>query len=122
MTPKQELVRETAIALTSYGYDVYLSKNRDYGFYTDGQRVVSFGGCWNYSLDFSGNYQPSRLSGTGWQIVKEVNVPHKEQADRWIKENAPGWCQNPTPIYTTPEQYLQTYGSSSGFTKFSEEN
>lgn len=121
MTYKQELVRETALALTSYGFDVYLSKTGEHGFYTDGVRIVSFGSPWNSSLDFCGNYHPSRLSGTGWQITKDHGVPTKEEADRWIKENSPGWCKNPTSIYTTPEQHLKTYGASSGYTKFSPE-
>jgi hypothetical protein len=112
---KKQLVAETALALHGYGYQVYLSKDCEHGFYTDGNRVVCFGGQWNFSLDFSGNYLPSRLSGTGWQIATEQGVPTKEQADKWIVENAPSWCKNPTPIYTTPEQHLKTYGKSSGY-------
>ena len=115
---KTQLVNDIAEALTSYGYTVYLSKDKQHGFYTDGKRVVSFGGCWNYSVDFSGNYAQSQQSGTGWQIAKEQGVPTKEQADRWINENAPRWTQNYNPVYTTPEQHLKTYGSSSGYALF----
>lgn len=114
---KLETVAETAKALHSYGYQVYLSKSRDYGFYTDGKRVVCFGGYWELLLDFSGNYLPTRLSGTGWQIATEQGVPTKEQADQWIKENAPHRF-NPRPTYTTPEQHLKTYGQSSGYTLY----
>lgn len=112
-----QLVHDTATALTSYGYIVYLSKNKQHGFYTDGRRVVSFGGQWNFSLDFSGNYR-SQHCGTGWQIAKEQGVPTKEQADYWINANAPSWTDNKNPVYTTPEQHLKTYGQSSGYEKF----
>lgn len=113
---KTQLVNDVAEALASYGYTVYLSKDKQHGFYTDGKRVVSFGSFWNYSVDFSGNYAQSRQSGTGWQIAKEQGVPTKEQAARFIADN--GLWANPNPVYTTPEQHLKTYGSSSGYTLF----
>lgn len=120
LTGKRQLVHDVAVALTSYGYDVYLSKDGRHGFYTDGKRVVSFGGSWEFYLDYSGNYAPSRTSGTGWQIAKEqCNPPSKELASDWIKANAPTWTGNHNPIYTTPEQHLKTYGVSSGYVKFS---
>lgn len=119
MTHKQQLVLATAEALTSYGYDVYLSRSGEYGFYTDGKRVVSFGGSWNFSLDFSGNYVPTPRCGTGWQIATEQGVPTKEQAGAWISQGAPHWTGNRNPIYTTPERHLKTYGVSSGYSKFS---
>lgn len=117
---KKQLVQETAIALTSYGFDVYLSKDGRYGFYTDGKRVVCFGSPWESFLDFSGNYAPSRTSGTGWVIAKEQGVPTREHAETWVRTNAPHWA-NTNPTYTTPEQHLKTYGASSGYVKFSEE-
>ena len=113
---KTQLVNDVAKALTAYGYTVYLSKDKQHGFYTDGKRVVSFGGCWSSSVDFSGNYAQSRQYGTGWQIAKEQGVPTKEQAARFITDN--GLWANPNPVYTTPEQHLKTYGSSSGYTLF----
>jgi len=119
MSHKKQLVIATAVALTSYGYDVYLSRSGKFGFYTDGKRVVSFGGSWNFSLDFTGNYAPSRECGTGWQIATEHGVPTKEQADAWISESAPHWTGNKNPIYTTPERHLKTYGVSCGYSKFS---
>ena len=122
MNFKQELVEEICKALTSYGYEVYTDKHGEYGFYTDGARVVSFGGSWMSSLNFSGNYAPSKTCGTGWQIVTEKTVPSEKEAKSYIKANAPDWTNNSNPIYTTPEQYLKTYGESSGFKKFIKEN
>ena len=119
---KKQLVRETAKALNGYGFTVYIAKSGKHGFYTDGCRCVSFGGSWNFSLDFSGNYK-SRHSGTGWQIEKEQGIPTKQQAEKWIKANAPTWATTESVTYTTPMQYLAIYGNSSGYVVFnSEEN
>ena len=114
---KKEIIKQIADKLHSFGYDVYLSKSGDYGFYSDGERVVSFGGQWNFSIDFSGNYAASKTSGTGWQIATEQTDITAEQAEKYIKANAPRWTKNLSPIYTTPQQHLKTYGNSSGYQK-----
>lgn len=121
MNYKQEMAHELARALVGYGLTVYLSKNEEYGFYTDGTRVVSFG-TGIAGLSFYGNYSPSATSatsGTGWAIAKDRGVPSSLEAERWLKTNAPSFCNNPSPSYTSPEKYLATYGSS-GFTIFKE--
>ena len=117
---KTQLILHIANQLTSYGFDVYVSANGRHGFYTNGRRVVSFGGQWNFFVDFSGNYAPSQKSGTGWQIAKEQADITKDQADAYISANAPSWA-NTNPTYTTPEQHLKTYGISSKYTKFNQE-
>lgn len=119
MISKQELVRNAAIALTSYGFKVYISKDGQYGFYTDGKRVVGFGGQWSFSLDYSGNYR-SKRSGTGWQIGREKGVLDFDEAWEYIKANAPRWATQEDVRYTTPEQHLATYGKSSGYVLFEE--
>ena len=118
---KKQLIQHIAKKLDSFGYQVYLSKDGQYGFYTDGRRVISFGGQWSFSVDFSGNYAPSKTSGTGWGIAKEKTDITRDEADRYINTNAPTWTGNTSPIYTTPEQHLKTYGKSSGYTKFNQE-
>jgi hypothetical protein len=115
---KTQLVHHIAEKLYSYGFDVYISKSKDYGFYTNGKRVVSFGGSWCFSLDFSGKYKPHGNSGTGWQIAKELSDISEEQAHEFISASAPDWTGNKNAIYTTPEQHLATYGKSSGYVKF----
>ena len=120
MNHKQELVQAAATALLSYGYTVYLAKSKEYGFYTDGKRVVCFGGQWNFSLDYSGNYRSER-SGTGWQIAKDCGVLTKDEAKKFIEAYAPSWATTENVRYTTPEQHLATYGKSSGYTPFEEE-
>ena len=114
---KIELVQHIAEKLHSYGFDVYLSKSKEHGFYTNGKKVVSFGGSWCFSLDFSGNYKPGN-SGTGWSIARELSDITEEQAHEFINATAPDWTGNKNPIYTTPEQHLATYGKSSGYVKF----
>lgn len=118
---KKQLIQNIAQALHSYGFDVYISADGRHGFYTNGQRVVSFGGQWNSSVDFSGNYVPSKTSGSGWIIAKEQTDITKEQSDAYINAHAPSWTGNTNPIYTTPKQHLKTYGKSSGYTKFNQE-
>jgi hypothetical protein len=116
LTHKKQLVQEASRKLIEYGYTVYVAKSGEYGFYTDGKRVVCFGGCWNFALDYSGNYQPQDGTGTGWQIAKELGVLTREQADQFIKANAPHWAVgNRVMTYSTPEQHLATYGKSSGY-------
>jgi hypothetical protein len=119
MNTKQQLVADIAQQLKAHGYIVYLSKNREYGFYTDGKRVVSFGSPWNFCVNFSGNYSSTHgFCGTGWQFEggKELGSITAEQAEAFIKADAPHWAIGRTAVtYTTPEQYLKTYGESSGF-------
>ena len=118
---KEQLIHEVATALDSYGYDVYISKDKRHGFYTDGARVVSFGGQWNFCVDFSGNYK-SQHCGSGWLIAKEKGVPTKEEAGAYIKALPPHWATNGESVrQTTSEQHLATYGKSSGYTKFESE-
>lgn len=115
---KKELIKHFAQKLHSFGYDVYVSGDGRHGFYTNGLRVVSFGGQWNFSVDFSGNYAASRQSGTGWQIATEQSDITAAQAAAYIAANAPAWTGNACPVYTTPEQHLKTYGKSSAYEKF----
>lgn len=114
---KKQLIAQIAQNLHSFGYTVYVSSDGRHGFYTDGKRAVSFGGQWNFCVDFSGNYKPSRTGGTGWQIATEQSDITAEQAHAYITADAPRWA-NTNPIYTTPEQHLETYGRSSGYTQF----
>lgn len=114
---KIKLVQRIAEKLHSYGFNVYLSKSKDHGFYTNGQKVVSFGSPWNWALNFSGNYKPGN-SGTGWCIAREISDITEEQAHDFINATAPEWTGNRNPIYTTPEQHLATYCKSSGYVKF----
>ena len=115
---KKGLICAAAMALVGYGYRVWISADGRHGFYTDGRRVVSFGGPWEFMLDFSGNYRPTMSSGTGWQIAKEQGVPSAEEARAWVTANAPTWTRNAKPVYTTPDEHLKTYGKSSGYTEF----
>lgn len=118
---KKELINELAQALKSYGYTVYIAKRGDYGFYTDGQRVVSFGATLNYSLDYAGNYRTdtSNTTGTGWCIARDLSVIDEETAKQFIKAVAPSWATRGAKVhYTTPEQYLKTYGQSSAYIEF----
>ena len=119
---KKQLIKYFADKLVSFGYTVYIAKSGDYGFYTDGKRCISFGGMWNFSLDISGNYKSSNC-GTGWQIEKEICDFDRSDAENWINTNPPYWATKGEPVkLTTPEQHLQTYGKSSGYTEYKGSN
>jgi hypothetical protein len=121
---KKQLIADIAAALHSYGYQVYIAEGRDYGFYTDGSRVVSFGGSWQFSVDFSGNYRAltsdgGRRMGTGWQIAKELSSITAEQAHAFVTASAPMWATGGEKYkLTTPEEHLKTYGKSSRYTLY----
>lgn len=120
MNYKRELIADIAAQLKSYGYTVYLSKDREYGFYTDGQRVVSFGGPWRLCVSYTGCYN-SKHCGTGWQLDggKDIGTIDAETAKRFITAHAPSWATNGEAVtYTTPEQHLKTYGNSSGYEEY----
>ena len=121
MNTKQALIQHIAQRLNAFGYTVYIAERGEYGFYTDGVRVVSFGGSWSTMVDFTGNYITSapRATGTGWGIPggKELCDITEEQARAFIKSNAPDWATRGASSvrYTTPEQYLKTYNPSSRY-------
>ncbi len=112
---KRELISQIAKSLKSFGYKVYISKSKEYGFYTDGLQVVCFGGQWSFYVDFGGNYisPPHSGCGTGWQIAKEMSSITKDLADEFIKAPAPHWATRGVPvILESPEHHLQFYSSS----------
>lgn len=121
---KKQVIAHIAQQLHGYGYAVHLSKDKEYGFYTDGARVVCFGGQWQFSVDFSGNYRAlshdgGRRMGTGWQIAKEQTNITEEQARAYITAHAPHWATGGEKFaYTTPAEHLKTYGNSSGYTLY----
>lgn len=116
---KREHIAAIAQKLKAWGYRVFIAKDGTYGFYTDGTRVVSFGGYYIGMVDFSGNYNGganARSVGTGWQIAKELSDITEAQAKEFITAYAPRWAtQGRAVTYTTPEQHLKTYGKSSGY-------
>jgi hypothetical protein len=121
---KKQVITQVAQQLHSYGFTVYLAKGGEHGFYTDGTRVVSFGGQWEFSVDFGGNYRAlthdgGRRIGTGWQIAKELSGISEDQARAFITAGAPMWAVHGEKFaYTTPAEHLQTYGKSSGYEVF----
>ena len=119
---KIEIVEAIATQLVSYGYTVYLAKSREYGFYTDGESVVSFGSPYNFFVNFSGNYK-SKNSGSGWQIAAEQSEITAEEAAQYINAYPPFWATKGEAVtLKTPEQHLATYGKSSGYEVFAPAN
>ena len=116
MRTKIEHEREHALdfarAVAAQGFAVYLAQRGNYGFYTDGKRVVSFSlELFGGGVRLTGNYRPGKNTGTGWHIRDGATPTHAAAA---LASNAPRKF-NPSPVYTTPEEHLQTYGESSGY-------
>jgi len=112
---------EIGARLSLWGFKVWLSGNdgASHGFYSDlaRARVVCFqttGGV----TKFSGNYMPTRGSGTGWQIGDSVprNVA---EAQSLLMTHAPRWA-NASPIYTDVAYQLDHYQRSSRYHVFGE--
>lgn len=117
MCYRQDATTSLAQEIKAAGFRVWLAKRGTYGFYTnaDGSRVVSFqfdlGG-----FSFTGQYKSSqpRQCGCGWGL----------QADSFegmIQQYAPSWATNGFEYkFTTLDQYLASYGQSSGFVEVAE--
>lgn len=106
----KEYANSIARELRSFGLTVWIAERGTYGIFSDhaGERVIS----WqvNDGLKFSGNYTPSRISGTGWRIG-EVFPRDRVAALEMLYTLAPRWA-NEAPHYTTVEKYLDVYKSS----------
>lgn len=112
---KTEATIQLAREIKKAGFRVFIAASGTYGFYTDalGQRVVQFqfdlGG-----FTFNGNYktdQPSQ-TGTGWRLEGSTFTGMFNQCPPdWAVRSGITWK------FTTLEQYLKTYQSSSKFTE-----
>ena len=108
---KKEMILETAALILEAGLRPFIAGNGEYGFYTnaEGSRLVSFQiifGC----LEYSGNYQ-SPGNGTGWGIPGGGTFPAMLKAVPTVNLNGQGFR------YTTLEEHLKAYQSSSKYTE-----
>jgi hypothetical protein len=120
-TINSESIKKTAILnlakrIKSFGLRVYLAKSGTYGFFTDGQRVISFQTDY-FSIVYSGNYK-SKASGSGWRIETETgeNISGQE-ARLFLRLNAPSWTGYTDGRYTTPSEHLERFQATSGYSE-----
>lgn len=111
MKPYQkEILGNEVNKIQKAGFKVFLSKNGqgDYGFYTDGERIVSFQFDFS-SIVFSGNYK-SKKSGTGWRLGDGLSY------SQMIKTYPPNWitCHDEIKMASIKD-YLKGYQRSSKF-------
>ena len=115
MSCKVEAVKELADRIKAAGFRAFIAKSGTYGFYTDtaGSKVVSFQYDWG-GFKFAGNYKSSepRRTGTGWGLVSD-SIPNmfNQMPPNWAIGGGIDWK------YTTLEQHLKTYHSSSLYTE-----
>lgn len=121
--------REFAQFVKGLGFRVFVAGSlggdgpRGYGFITDdkGERVLSF----SMEQGLSGNYgPPSRGAGTGWRIADSVHaIKDAEDVRRLLNSHPPDWIKrydgrnadSGWRYFTTLEQHLGQYGSSSKY-------
>lgn len=120
---EREFIKELSKELLGQGLRVFISSNGTYGFYTDekGTRVVCFN-IYYTSIKFFGNYSTDKpqQTGTGWVITDDVVSDYREL----LYTNAPQWAlSGATSVkYSSLEQHLKRYGSSSGYKEVTKED
>ena len=117
MNYKQEQTTELAARIKALGFRVFVAERGEYGFITDaeGSRVLSFGFSDGGSL--GGNYgPPSKESGTGWRMDRTpYDLKTAADVSAALYAPAPAFTGKGWRRYTTLEQHLQQYGSSSRY-------
>jgi len=106
---KKDETRKLAESMVKDGFKAYIAEGGTYGYFTDGNKVVSF----QYDLcgfSFSGNYvsEWGRSCGSGWQL---------EDSDIFgglISQTPPYWIRvyDTKWHYTTPEEHEEKYGKA----------
>lgn len=120
-----QTAREFAQFIKGLGFRAFVAANdgiRGHGFITDakGERVLSF------QMDdgsLGGNYgPPSREAGTGWRIHLTVwDMKTADDVRKALYATPPDYCRRAThdrggwEYFTTLEQHLGLYGSSSKY-------
>ena len=108
--PKTEAMR-IAQAAVAAGFRAYIAEQGNYGFFTNGARVVSFE-VNHFQTKYSGNYITSdpKKTGTGWELSSGNGYA------AMIAQNAPRWAVgSATWRHTTEAEHLATYGASSKY-------
>lgn len=129
--------REFAQFIKGLGFRAFVAKNdgpRGYGFITDaeGSRVLGF--QFSDGGTLGGNYNGGRDCGSGWRMDEAPwDLKTAEDVRKALYATAPQWTgfhrggkrcptcgqstgsSEPARTYTTLEQHLKTYGSSSKY-------
>lgn len=125
ITTNKERTAELISKIKSFGYPVYLSKNGNYGFFTnsDGSKIVSFQIDY-FFFNFSANHKSIGL-GTGYRITNDEQCPLWEIDNFCTAEflekliNAPIYKSRRKNekflSWTTLEQHLKSYQDSSKY-------
>lgn len=119
----REDVAAFAERVTALGFVVYVSERGPYGFITDAtaSRVLSF--SFNDGGSLGGNYgPPSTSSGTGWRMEESpYALVTPDDVKVALYAYPPHWVGGGWRYLTTVAQYLQTYGVSSRFARYTGE-
>lgn len=124
---ERDETRAFAKRISNLGFAVYIAENGNYGFVTDEteSRVLDFAFS-GIEATLGGNYgPPSTRSGTGWGIENSpYSLKTADDVKAALYSTAPSYCERGEHgwrYYSNVKQYLAHYGSSSRFTRFTEE-
>jgi hypothetical protein len=119
MSYNREQAAQFAGFIKGLGFTVYMAEQGHYGFITDEteSRVM----CFQFGVPnrLSGNYgPPSRESGTGWHLSKDPSdLKTAQDVREALYETPPPFAGRGWKHFTTVEQHLAAYNSSSKYTK-----
>lgn len=122
---------ELATKIKSFGFDVYLSSVGNYGFFTDGKKLISFQIDY-FFFSFSSNHKSINL-GTGHRLTTDEQCPINLSSQffsidefctleflQGLLNCKPYISKKPSEKFvswTTLEEHLSFYGSSSKYVK-----
>lgn len=126
-TQNQNEINRLGRVLKGFGYDVYISESGTYGFFCkpDGQKLISFQVDY-FFISFSANHK-SRGLGSGYRITSDEQCVMWEM-EKWATKEffeslldcKPYRSHKSNEVFlswTTLDQHLATYNSSSKYTK-----
>ena len=115
---QRQEAREFAERIKALGFKVYMAEKGTYGFITDDSmsRVMGFEFD-GLRSSLGGNYGPAtQESGTGWQLSKNPEqIKTAEDVKAALYETPPPFAGKGWRYFTTVEQHLAVYGSSSKY-------
>ena len=109
------MILEVSEEIKKQGFQVFVANSGEYGFYTDGKKVISFQIEFG-SIAFSGNYKTDnpRSTGNGWRICDSIPASLTDT----LNSMPPQWAVgNSRWTFTTLKQHLDTYQKSSRYTE-----
>ena len=112
------MCKEVADLIKAAGYIVYLSGNKEYGFFTDAKGEVTVGfSNFSYNPRFFGSYEPTKVAGCGWGIddIFPVDTAKVHEVFR-LAHYPPRWATGGAKVkLLTVQRRLKLYEPASNY-------